>query len=722
LGTSPVSDEGGPFEAVGYYANDLDKVLENQGVFKDLSNARVSRDFFKLFHVSPAKGRLFTDEDFRSTFTPTVLLSHATWITEFGGDPRALGSTIRFNDGVYQIVGILPESFRFPEADVDVWFPDSSPFSISSTEQQDKRTLGLVRKHISTDQVRAALSVATDRLTKKGQIDTAFVQGFFLTAVPLLDEIVGPTKKILLYFLLAVGLIQFVVCLNISTLLVVRNSSRMKQVAIRHALGASRLRLIGEDLADGFFLAVLGGMAGLTLCYIAFPLMRTTMGMILGRTPHLSMSWNVLFFSTATVLLSLFLFSVAPALQLKRAELDLNIKGLYCSPLSPGAILGEFARKFFVVLQLAVAIVLLAAFTLLFRSLWSLMNVDVGFNPNHLLGIQLDASQSYLQKMDTFLPEIVSQLRAVPNVQGVAISSIMPLNGLSFGTLFSANTDSGWVVSPRVRFQAVSQGYFEMLGIPILAGRSILEEDRKGHPCVVVLNAWRGTNPVGRRIDLNLGMGTPYYCQVVGVVGDMRDLHLESPPQPEVFFSYAQRNAGSNAVLVKWTGSSPPSFAVLKERLIQVEPSLQIGSMALVSDTIAQSVSAPRVRSIVLGFFAIVAIVSAAIGIYGITSYATTLRNREIGIRIALGAHPWTIRAMIIRDSLQIAAWGLSLGIVGSYVARRIFVGLLDAEQFIGFEECLLAGIIVIAIVAIASAIPTYKASHVDPAKLLREE
>ncbi len=695
-------------------------------------------EFFHLLGMSSHVGRTLNMEDVRSN-SDVLVLSDALWKKEFGGNPDVIGRTARLDNVTYTIAGVLPPDFYFPVAkhwDVVV------PLRINPQEHGDRQahTYGVVarlRKHVSLAQAQAEMDTIARGLADRYPTSNA---GSGVRLVPLREEAVGNVRAILTAISGAVGLLLLIMCSNVAMLLLVRSTGRKNEIAIRTAMGASRKRLLMQLLIENFLLASLGGLLGLALAWSCVPLLRA-MPVNLPGLSRASIDWRVLAFSLLAIIVCVNLFGLAPALDLVRKHAGPILQSVGRQSLVGGNKSTVRILNACVLLETTFAIVLLAGAGLLAGSLWKVLNVDPGFASQRV--VAGDLSLALLPQPDphyaiSFYNSLLERLRQFPEVAAAGLTTNLPIGAPSWEMSFSIEgrpllPDQVLDTAQRI----VSAGYFQTMGIPLLTGRFFDDHDISDRGPVAVVNDafvrryFPDGHPIGHRLKLGRpeDSGLPWFFTIVGVVGNVRYRDLETSSSPEMYMCMSQM-AGSlqkmtpdAATLVVRSRHSADLLPNLIRREIATMNSRVILTDVRTMDSVLSESMTPLRFDVELFFlFAGLALVLAWIGIYGVMTYATVMRIREIAIRMALGASPHSILRLVMGRATRLAAAGILLGLSVSWFATRLLRSVLYGISPHSTAVLVVVSLVVCSAAALASYLPARRAMAVDPNAILRSE
>ena len=695
-----------------------------------LRGQRVSASFFRVLGVAPALGRAFQASDDRPGGADVVVLSDALWRRRFAADPAILGRTVTLDDAPFVVVGVMPRDFEnmlAPEA--EAWAPLQYGMSQGRAWGHHLRTMARLRRGVGGRQAQSELDAVGAEVLAEQRPET-YGREVHFQVVSLHDDVIRPVRPALVAVLGAVVLLLVVACVNVANLLVARGIQRRGELALRTALGAGRRRLLRQLLTESVLLAALGGAAGLGLAVAGVQALVAFAPAGLPRLDAIRIDGSALVFGFGLTTLVGFAFGLLPARRAARSDPHRGLE--LASTRSTGAHKG--LRGALVAVEVAVALVLLVGSGLLLRSVGRLLSVDPGFDPSHLLTMQIQVSPDRVADEDAtrrYFERLLDAARQVPGVTSAALTSQLPLSGDSdlYGVHFdpSPAADPGQPAQAHGTFRyAVSPGYFETLGIPLRRGRYLDERDREGGARVAVISeaiaARRlpGLDPIGRRLRIGVG---PLYT-VVGVVGEVHQASLALRATDAVYTTEGQwQYADDTMSLVVRTEGEPAALARDVRRAIwSIEPDQPIARVATMGDLAAASAAERRFTLSLFEAFALTALALAGAGIYGVLSAQVAERTREIGVRSALGATRGEILGLVARRGMRLVGVGVLLGAAAAAASSRALAALLfgisplDPATYVGVVA-LLAGV-----AALACAVPASRAARVDPVRTLRSE
>lgn len=701
----------------------------------------VSANFFSLLGVNPMLGRAFLPREDEARADRVVIVSHGLWKRRFGADPNFVGQTILLNGASFTAVGVMPSSFQSPNAqdNPQIWVPMSfdggDPFRIPASgggadfrNRTHRFLIGVARLKpgVTISQAQADMEIVARQIEQQyPDINT----GLSVNIVSLHKQIIGNIKPALLVLLAAVGSVLLIACANVANLLLARAAARQKEFAVRAALGAGRFRLIRQLLTESLLLALIGGALGLLLAFAGIKLLLSLNPPNIPRLGEIDVDLRVLGFTLLVSILTGIIFGLAPALQASNPNLNETLKE--SSRGSTGGRSRQRIRGLLVISEIVVTTVLLIIAGLMIKSFWSLQNVNPGFNPDNALTMMVNLAPgkySENHQISGFYEQLLKRIETMPGVQSVGAVTNLPLT--STVVRFRFTIDGRPPATPGERLVAttgaVSSDYFRAIGIPLLKGRYFSEQDRDKSPPVIIINDtmarryWPGEDPIGRRLTLPSLGGISR--EVVGVVGDIKHSGLDTDSGAQMYLPYLQQPWNFMSLVVR-TQSDPARMAgVVRHEITALDANQSVYDVKTMQQVVSESVSQPRLYTLLLGVFAAVAMILAAVGIYGVMNYLVTQRVHEIGIRMALGAQATDIFKMIVGQGMLLALIGVVIGLVAAFLVTRVMESLLfgvstrDLTTFLGIP------LVLVAIAFLAIYIPARRAMKVDPMVALRQE
>ena len=683
----------------------------------------------RVFGVSPALGRGFTEDEIVGTGNPptavahVVILSHAFWQQRFASDPKIIGKTIQLGGEAQTIIGVMPAGFRIGTLAPDFYLP--MPLNRQKPDAIGSRSFvcyGRLRAGVNLDAARAELNVIADRLGRQYPMD----EGWTVAILSLRDHFTMASRPVLLLLQGVVAFILLIACSNVAGLLLTRSIGRRSELAIRMSLGASCLRLVQLLGIESLLLSGAGGAAGLLLGSWASQLLHdlTRAAVSLGGIEQARLDGRVLAFTIAASLLTTLLCGLVPAWQVSRFDIQATLRDRTRGASDTHA--HQRLRGTLVIAQVALAVVLLVGAGLLLRTFSRLLNVQLGFQPERVLTMQVlilaDASER-ANKVEA----ILDRVQALPEVRAAGAIQFLPLGPTSAtGFYFEGKPKPAPAEQPFTEVSVVSRGYFDAMGIPVVEGRPFDERDRIGSPRVCLINRafarkyFPDQDPMGRRIVVAWTYEAP--TQIVGVVGDIRQDGLTADPKPTVFMAQAQVPAYITHLVVRTSGDPKRLVNAIKHSVQEVDTYQPVAKIATMEEYVSASLARPRLHSAMVTAFAGLALTLAAVGIYGLMSDAVGQRTHEMGLRMALGAQRWDVLRLILRQGLVLTFVGAALGLAGAFVLTRFLSSLLFEVKPIDPITFVAVSLILTFVALAACYIPARRATNVDPMVALRYE
>ena len=693
-----------------------------------IAGALVSGNFFAALGSTPILGRAILPEDDQpGSDNRVVVLSYALWQSRFGSDNNILGQKLIVNAEPFTVIGVMPPGFDFPSQS-ELWCPLVPGGEFHNNRRAHLLTvLADVSHGKSTGAANGELTALAKSIeTRNPGVDDPSLS---LTAVTLQRSLTAPVRPALVILLFAVGLLLVIACANVANLLLARTAARGKEIALRLALGASRARLVTLLLTESIFMSFLGGASGLLFAEAGLSFIRTQSNQNLPRFAEIHLDWRVFVFSFGVSILSGLFFGLAPAL----AGSNLNLN----APLKEGHWETAGARRrissnALTVLQFGLATILLAGAGLLGGSLLRVLRVSPGFNPDHLLTLQVFLSPVQYPERDSkaaiILHQMLEGIRSLPGVRSAGLVNALPITGgPSTEFVIEGRPAPRLGDEPGADIRVTDSQYFSTMGIPLIAGRVFTEHDNASSARVLVINQtlartfWPNENPLGQRITMK-DWGPPLTGEIVGVVGNVRTNGLDEQVGPMVYWSYYQFGLVFNSMVVRTEGDPLLLVSAVKSRIWSVNKDQPVSQIQTMSQILSQSLARRRLYVVLLGVFACVALLLAAAGIYGVVSYSVTQRTREVGIRVALGAERVDILRIIVLQAAKLALAGELLGILAALAVTRLMTSLLFGITAV--DPLTFAGVTLLlsAVAFLACYIPARRAMRVDPMVALRYE
>lgn len=718
------------FEAVAAYTGG-GGTLMGRGEPERIFTPGASANFFSVLGVAPALGRSFQTGDDRPGAERVALLTHSFWKKKFAGDRNIPGKTINISGIAFTIVGVLPESFRFALRPADIWIAyRPSEMQMTRRGMHGTNVIARLRDGVSLERAQAEMGVIASRIEQEHKDSHA---GTNIIMTPLLDEMVGPVKPILMALLLAVGFVLLIACSNVAGLTLARSSARSREIAIRAALGAGRFRVIRQLMTESLLLALLGGAAGLLIAYwgvdILVALIPREQAMSMPYLDDLDLDVRVLGFTTLISVMTGIVFGLAPALQASKLNLNEVLKSGSGSLGSSGR---HKLRNILVVAEVALAVVLLIGAGLMIKSFLSLLKVDPGFNPQNLLTMTVSIPRSKYRepsKVVGIYQELEKRIESLPGAAASGIVNILPLIGGDTNRLLI----EGRPIPPpgyeiEANFREISGSYFRTAGIPLMAGRFFDHRDNADSTPVVIINKsfankfFDKTDPVGQRIYFPGNADSP--IGIVGVVGDVHITGLDEEIKPVMYIPMAQSVSNTVSLLIRTRIDPKTMVNAVRAATAKLEPDAVIYNTMTMDEKIRSSEAAfiRQYPAVLIGIFAAVAMILAAIGIYGLISYSVIRQTHDIGVRMALGARPVHILGMQMKHGMVLVFYGVGVGIVAAAGLMRLLQSLLFQVGTTDTTIYLMVITVLTAVAMGACFIPALRATKVNPLAALRTD
>ena len=696
---------------------------------RDTPVGLVTPEMFALFRVSPILGRTFTDEETLPGRFRVAVLGHALWRSRFGSDPNVLGRTIDLSGAPYTIIGVMPEGFSFPDR-AELWRPLPIDPNNLDWGPHYLRVVGRLKPGVTLKQAQAEMSPIAARLSAQHADKNA---GHGVKLELLRDVVVGDIGPALFILLGAVGFVLLIACANVANLLLGRVGARQKEIAVRTALGAGRLRVVRQLLTESLMLSVGGGAAGLLIAVWGVNWLVSLGPDTIPRVHEIAVDPRVICFTLLISVATSLLFGLAPALQASRPDLTGALKE---GGRSGAGLHRNRLRSVLVISEVALSLVLLIGAGLMIRSFAKLNEVDPGFNPNRVftMGVALLRNKyPEEERVASFYSQLLERAAATPGVESAGAISDLPLLGSNTSDSFTieGRPPVAKQEEPSTEYHVVTPRYFESMGIPLLAGRDFAETDTKQAPNVVVINEsfarrhFAGDNPLGHRIRLQGQERDPLL--IVGVVGDVRQLGIDKQPVPEAFVPFLQdplsKTYQRSMTIVARTKSDPAAVAgSLRAALTSLDKSLPVYDLKPMTEYLRDSLARRRFNLILLTAFGGVALALAAVGIYGVISYGVTQRTHEIGIRMALGAKKGDVLRLVVRQGMMMALVGVAIGLLASLALTRLMESLLFGVSVTDPLTFTMIALLLTSVALLACFVPARRAAKVDPLVALRYE
>ncbi|MDQ3803567.1 MAG: ABC transporter permease [Acidobacteriota bacterium] len=687
----------------------------------------VSSDFFSVLRSTPGQGRTFSPEEEQPGRDHVVVISHGLWQRAFGADPNLIGRTLTLNSRSFTVVGIMPAGFQFPQ-EAELWVPlawDSKQRQIRSIH--DSLVIARLKQGASLAQAQAEMSTISSRLEQQYPEEN---KGWGAVVIPLQEDLVGDIRPALLVLFSAVGFVLLIACANVANLMLARGANRQKEIALRIALGATRARVVRQLLTESVLLAVVGGVLGLLLArWGSEMLVRLSSGTLPDPGEIGIDKWTLGF----TLLVSLgagVVAGIAPALQFTKAEMSEALK--QGTGRTGGSSVKQRTRKALVISEVALSLILLIGAGLMIRSFWKLQHVDPGFDTGNTLTMSVSLSPTRYSdphQQLAFLDRVLEQIGALPGVVSAGATTTIPLTGGGSTQPFTVEGRPASAVAeqPMAQTRYISPDYFRAMGIPLRQGRFFSDQDRENGVQVVIISEamarrfWPGQDPIGKRLtpSFHLQQGPR---EVVGVVGDVKGSGLDAEAASMMYLPYKQAPRPYMTFVAR-TASNPQDFIQpISKAIYSVDREQALTNVRTMEQVLAESLSGRRFNMTLLIAFAGLALLLAAVGVYGVMNYSVTLRRRELGIRMALGAQAVDVLRLVLGQGLTLTLIGVGAGLAAAYGLTRLMASLLYGVTATDFVTFVSVSGVLIAVGLLASYLPARRATKVDPMIALRSE
>jgi predicted permease len=698
--------------------------LTGSGEPERLNTSAITGNYFDTFGIRPALGRGFSLQNEKTGQDHVTVLSHAFWQTRFGGDPNIVNKTINLDGKAYEVLGVMPAEVVLPQP-AQLWVPinfDADP-EMKMRNARFLRGIGRLKDGVTLDQAQVDTDLIAAQLEQQYPDSNT---GWSLRLISLREILVGGSRTMLFILFGAVGFVLLIACANVANLLLVRAAARQKEIAMRTALGASRLRIIRQVITESLLLAIFGGALGTLLAVAGVKLLVSLGEDNIPRTANVKIDATVLAFTLLISLATGLLFGLAPAIRTMKENLVDALK----DGIRRGseATVKNRTRSLLVVFESAIAVMLLIAAGLLIRSLVALQNVDPGFDPNNVLTLRVDLPrQKYNtpEKASNFFEQLETRVAGLPDVEAVGLITDLPLSGETRDMPYRVEGRPAASDIAFVDFRRVNKNYFSAMRIPLRRGRSFTEREvRQSDQAIVVSQAFVDSvfpneEALGKRLIIWSGIrDLPY--EIIGIVGDTRYQSLQGAPSATMYVP--TRELSSVNLVIRTQGDPLSLVGGVRKEVNALDPDQPIAAIRPMTEWVAMSAAGARYRTTLLGLFALLAMILAATGIYGVMSYSVAQRTQEIGVRMALGARPLDVLKLVVRQGMMPALIGVVVGLAGALALSRVMSSLLfgvterDPITFVAVAALLMV------VAFIACFVPAHRATRIDPLIALRCE
>jgi predicted permease len=698
--------------------------LTGSGEPERLNASIITGNYFDTFGVRPALGRGFSLENEKTGQDHVTVLSHAFWQTRFGGDPNIVNKTINLDGKAYEVLGVMPAEVVLPQP-AQLWVPinfDADP-EMKMRNARFLRGIGRLKEGVTLDQAQTDTDLIAAQLEQQYPDSNT---GWSLRLIPLREILVGGSRTMLFILFGAVGFVLLIACANVANLLLVRAAARQKEIAMRTALGASRLRIIRQMITESLLLAIFGGALGALLAVAGVKLLVSLGEDNIPRTANVKIDATVLAFTLLISLATGLLFGLAPAIRTMKENLVDALKDGIRG--GSEATVKNRTRSLLVVFESAIAVMLLIAAGLLIRSLVALQNVDPGFDPNNVLTLRVDLPrQKYNtpEKASNFFEQLETRVAGLPGVEAVGLITDLPLSGEARDMPYRVEGRPATSDIAFVDFRRVNKNYFSAMRIPLRRGRNFTEQEvRQSDKAIVVSQAFVDSvfpneEALGKRLIIWSGIRNEPY-EIIGIVGDTRYQSLQGEPSATMYVP--TRELLFVNLVIRTQGDPLSLVGGVRKEVNALDPDQPIAAIRPMTEWVAMSAAGARYRTTLLGLFALLAMILAATGIYGVMSYSVAQRTQEIGVRMALGARPLDVLKLVVRQGMMLALIGVIVGLAGALALTRVMSSLLfgvterDPITFVAVAALL------IVVAFISCFVPAHRATRVDPLIALRCE
>ncbi|HST21787.1 MAG TPA: ABC transporter permease [Blastocatellia bacterium] len=724
------------FEDIAIF-NSWEPSLTGNDAPERVGGIRASTSLFRLLGVEAERGRTFMDEEGKPGAGRVAILSHNLWQRRFNSAPDIIGQAIKLNSNDYTIIGVMPDGFQFPLPNL---FFGSREIAVGGAEvwvhlafdtaklQRDNRAYAAIarlKEGVTREQAQADMDAVSLRLAEQYPLSN---EGLFAHVVPVSEGVVGNVRPALLVLFGAVGFVLLIACANVANLMLARAASRQKEIAIRTALGASRSRIVRQMLTESMLLSVLGGILGFLVALWAVDFLVALSPADIHYASRPGLDGFVLGFTLVVALLTGLLFGLVPALQASKPDLNSSLKEG-----SRGSTEGFSRHRFrslLVVSEIAVALILLVGAGLMIKSFYRLQSIDPGFNSKNVVAVQLwlpDSKYANQQQRATFFQELLERAGNLPGVESVGAVSHLPLGGddASFTPTIEGRTEKAdWT-----EIRATTNDYFRVMNIPVLRGRAFANQDSEQATKTIIISEamarrdWPGEDALGKRLSFNKDSnGQSVWREVVGIVGNIRHFSLEQEPIPQMYLPYQQITTPFMSFVTRTNLTPGTMVAALRNEVLAMDKDQPVYNIRTMEQLVSSSVSKPRFTMLLLAIFAGVALLLAAVGIYGVMSYSVTERTHEIGIRMALGAKQSDVLKLVVGQGFRLAMIGVAVGLVGAFLLTRIMTSLLFGVSATDPLTFAVISFILTGVALGACFVPARRATRVDPMVALHYE
>jgi predicted permease len=721
-----------------YTRGDLELTAGDQS--ERLSAMQVSSGFFRVLGIQPALGREFQRQEELPEGNQVAVLSHNLWQRNFASDPDIVGKTILLSGKSFQIVGVLPKGVQhvggtynsLPYGDsVAIWYPTTLNPKKASRGAHYLNAIGRMKPGVTPEQVATDLNGIAERLAEQYPNSN---QNWRIRVSPLTEEIVGGARKTLWILLGAVAFVLLIACVNVANLMLARASAREREIAVRAALGASRPRILRQLLTESLVIAFLGGLCGWLLAIWGIDAISALAASRIPRLHEISLDTRVVLFTSFATLLTAVIFGLAPAWQISRVNPNEALKEGGRS--NSGSARQRRLRGTLVIAEVALSLILLVGAGLLLRSFIKALQTDGGFKSNGVITLSLDLPQARYadaKPIANFYERLLERVSALPGVQAAGASSDLPWTGHDENAQF---TVEGLMLapdqSPKARYHMITPNYFSAIGVPLLAGRFFSESDTDQSPSVILINQsmarryWPDveslSDVIGKRITFSSKPKDEDWWSVAGIIGDVKDTPVDAEAVPALYWAYKQQAQGHMFLALKTEGDARALLGAVRGQVMALDKDLPIAEVKTLDEVASTAHATRRFTLLLVCLFALLALVLASIGLYGLIAYTVSQRTHEIGIRVALGASTGKVVKLVMNEGMTLALTGIALGLGGAFALTRLIASLLYGISSTDPLTFIVVALILAGAALLACLVPARRAVKVDPMVALRYE